>query len=60
MIYHTKNPFMLWMLCHDCGFEWRAEFVIEFGSPVNLDSAGEECIECSSNNIESTTGPVIG
>lgn len=49
------RTYTLWMLCHDCGYEWRAEFH-KGGSDsgIAVDSAGEECIECQSNNIEDT------
>lgn len=43
------------VLCHDCGYEYLAEYYsngIDAGYAV--DSEGEECIECGSNNIEAT------
>lgn len=50
-----SRTYTLWMLCHDCGYEWRAEFYANgIDKGINVDSAGEECIECSSNNIEDT------
>lgn len=43
--------YCLWMLCHACGMEWRADFTDD---GFALDSTGEECIECDSDNVEST------
>lgn len=45
------SSYTLWMLCHDCGYEWRADFTPQ-GFALHAD--GEECIECGSDNIEST------
>ncbi len=38
-----------WITCNDCGHEYVADF-----SPQGYaaDSAGENCIECGSNNLE--------
>lgn len=51
MIYHTKLPIWRTMVCA-CSHVWEAEFIVEYGTLTNVDSAGEECPECGSNEIE--------
>lgn len=51
MIFHTKQPVWLTMVCV-CSHTWDAEFVVDHGELINVDSYGEECPECGSNQIE--------
>lgn len=43
-----------WFLCHNCGYEWIAPMVSQFGCLFAVSSHGEECPECDSNDIEAT------
>lgn len=52
MIFHTKQPVWLSMVCSNCTHVWDAEFVMDHGELINVDAAGEECPECKSNQIE--------
>lgn len=41
-----------WVQCQGCEDCWVAAFVSEFGFLVNLDSNGETCSDCGSEDLE--------
>lgn len=53
MIHYPKRT-SWWVLCHDCGYEWVTDFMIEFGLLEAVDSSGTECPECKCNDVEAT------